>query len=224
MRVWRLLTSFLFGVGMVLSVLAVPAAARPSLPVTFKVGERLAAAGKAAMERTCLALALYHEARGEPLVGQIAVAATILNRVASRAYPDSICGVVFEGALKPTGCQFTFACDRRSDWPRNLPIYVRMHRLAGQILAVSRGETSGIPEARQALIRATLHRFVLSTHYHRHDVYPAWSRRMGRIARIGNHVFFRSQRVLRRIPDAQRLTLLGLAALSGPAGLESREL
>ena len=223
MRVWRLLV-MLFGAGVALPLFVMPAAGGPSLPVMAKAGERMATAGREMMERTCLALALYHEARGEPLVGQIAVAATILNRVASRAYPDSICGVVFEGALRPTGCQFTFACDRRSDWPRNLPVYARMHRLAGQILAVSRGETAGIPEARQALIRATLHRFVLSTHYHRHDVYPAWSRRMGRIARIGNHVFFRSQRVLRRIPDSQRLTLLGLAAVSGPAGVESRGL
>ncbi len=223
MRVWRII-SLLFGAGIALPLLAGPAAGGPSLQVTIRAGEQVAATGREALERTCLALALYHEARGEPLVGQIAVAATILNRVASRAYPDSICGVVFEGALRPTGCQFTFACDRRSDWPRNLPVYARMHRLAGQILAVAQGRADHVPEARQVLIRATLHRFVLSTHYHRHDVYPAWSRRMGRIARIGNHIFFRSHRVLRRIPDSQRLTLLGLSAPDAAGGVQSRGL
>jgi spore germination cell wall hydrolase CwlJ-like protein len=192
--------------------------------VLRKSGEKFLRLGNAMLERQCLALALYHEARGEPLAGQIAVAATILNRVASRAYPDSICGVVFEGALRPTGCQFTFTCDRRSDMPRNLRVYWRLHRLSGEILAVSRGEASGIPVARRALIRATLQRFVLSTHYHRHDVYPSWSRRMGRIARIGNHVFFRSHRVLKRIPDEQRLTLLGLAADAGTGAVIRRGL
>ena len=205
----------------VMSASAASAAPVPR-PLSLKpLATRLAARAHAAAEHACLSLALYHEARGEPLEGQIAVAATILNRVASRAYPDTICGVVFEGALRPTGCQFTFACDRRSDMPRNLRVFARMHALAADILAVSRGRAAGVSSTRRALIRATLHRFVLSTHYHRYDVYPAWSRRMGRIAQIGNHVFFRSQRVLRRIPDSLRLTGLGILPAAGngrPAG------
>ena len=67
----------------------------------------------------CMAAALYHEARGESTMGQLAVARVILNRARSRAYPNSICGVVYQNAERANRCQFSFACDGLSDYPRN---------------------------------------------------------------------------------------------------------
>ena len=155
-------------------------------------------------QRACLAMALYHEARGEPLEGQIAVAATIINRVASRAYPATICGVVFQNAEKRNACQFSFACDGRPLRPRNGAAFRRMAMLAGRIMASLDAAAHPRPGA-DALIAAVFRRLAFATHYHRHDVHPAWSRRLERIARIGAHVFFRSERVIRRMPAHVRL-------------------
>ena len=67
-------------------------------------------------EKLCLAQAIYHEARGESREGQLAVANVIINRAFSKKYPSTICGVVFQNADKGNyKCQFTFACDGRSD-------------------------------------------------------------------------------------------------------------
>ncbi|HCR66389.1 MAG TPA: cell wall hydrolase, partial [Oceanicaulis sp.] len=59
-------------------------------------------------ERRCLAEAIYYEARSETLAGQMAVAEVVINRSRHRAYPNSICGVVYQGSERRTGCQFTF--------------------------------------------------------------------------------------------------------------------
>src|SRR3546814_13220413 len=59
----------------------------------------------------CLAAAVYYEAGSESVDGQRAVAQVVLNRVRHPAYPNSVCAVVFEGAQRATGCQFTFTCD-----------------------------------------------------------------------------------------------------------------
>ena len=65
----------------------------------------------------CLAQAIYFEARGEPFEGRMAVAEVIRNRVAARNYPNDVCGVVFQGAERRHRCQFSFACDGKSDRP-----------------------------------------------------------------------------------------------------------
>ncbi|MGI9415449.1 MAG: cell wall hydrolase, partial [Hyphomicrobiales bacterium] len=67
----------------------------------------------------CLAVAIYYEARAESELGQIAVAQVILNRVESRAYPSSICGVVYQNAHMRNRCQFSFTCDGRPDDPQH---------------------------------------------------------------------------------------------------------
>ena len=69
-------------------------------------------------ERRCLATAIYFEARGEPLKGQIAVSQVILDRVRSPKFPQTICGVVYQGQYRK-GCQFSFTCDGQSDTPRD---------------------------------------------------------------------------------------------------------
>ena len=76
---------------------------------------RRAAARQGDAEWQCLAEAIYFESRGEPLAGQIAVAEVVLNRVDSRSYPGTVCGVTTQGAGSGRGCQFSYACDGRSD-------------------------------------------------------------------------------------------------------------
>ncbi len=152
------------------------------------------------VDRLCLALALYHEARGEPLEGQKAVGLTILNRVASKAYPPTICGVVFQNFERFNKCQFSFTCDRRDNTPGNPVKFAQMIRISDQIIA-SVGPQSGADgkgPAAGALIPA---QYLFATHYHRHDVHPSWSKKLEFIARIGDHNFFKSNRVVRRMSE-----------------------
>ena len=81
--------------------------------------ERLGLDGKArAKAEKCLANAIYFEARGEPVRGQIAVAQVVMNRVFSGYYPDDVCGVVYQNSHRHLACQFTFACDGIPDRDR----------------------------------------------------------------------------------------------------------
>lgn len=122
----------------------------------------------------CLQEAIYHEARGESLSGQFAVAEVILNRVDSRHYPDSVCGVVHQNAHRANACQFSYACNGRS----RAMLDPRARRLAGAIAQVmlsggARDLTDG------------------ATHFHAARVRPGWSRSFERTARIGTHLFYR---------------------------------
>ena len=84
---------------------------RPRTPA-----ERLGLTGEAREKsEKCLTNAIYFEARGEPVRGQIAVAQVVMNRVFSGYYPDSVCGVVYQNANRRNRCQFSFACDRNPD-------------------------------------------------------------------------------------------------------------
>lgn len=127
-------------------------------------------------EEACLATAIYHEARGETLKGQFAVAEVILNRVTSRRFPNSICGVVFQGvkAGRYGGCQFSFACDNKSDNLRNRSSADLARRIA-QVMADGghRGLTSG------------------ALFFHTTAVNPSWSRRFTQTTQIGAHLFYR---------------------------------
>lgn len=122
----------------------------------------------------CLAKAIYHEARGEPLAGQIAVAEVVLNRVDSRQYPGTVCGVTSQGAGSGRGCQFSYACDGRSDAMASAGPRLRAEKLARLML-------DGHP---RSLTDGAL--FFHATH-----VAPSWSRSMTRTAAIGNHRFYR---------------------------------
>ncbi|RKR00402.1 cell wall hydrolase [Maricaulis maris] len=122
----------------------------------------------------CLAQAIYYEARSEGFVGQLAVAQVIMNRVDSRHYPDSICGVVYEGSERTTGCQFTFTCDgsmvreaRGRAWRRSQ--LVAQHAYMGFGRDVTRR----------------------ATHYHTVAVDPYWNDNLVRTRRIGTHIFYR---------------------------------
>lgn len=160
--------------------------ARPSLP-SFS--------GWASLnERTCLALAIYHEARGETRSGQVAVAHVILNRTRSRAYPSSICGVVFQNSYKKNRCQFSFACDDRSELPGNPRAWAKAVRIASGMLCKSgcASQIQNPPGATASL------RFHQATHYHTVNVSPSWSKKLRPLGRIGDHLFFASDRVLKK--------------------------
>lgn len=130
-------------------------------------------------EKLCLAQAIYHEARGESREGQLAVANVIINRAMSKKYPSTICGVVFQNADKGRyKCQFTFACDGRSDMGRERSAWNRSIKMAEDAFyEFQRGERPGVvPNS------------VLF--YHTTAVAPKWSHTFNRVAAIGSHVFY----------------------------------
>ena len=144
-------------------------------------------------EVQCLAVGLYHEARGESELGQIAVAQVILNRVASRKYPDTVCGVVFENQHRRNACQFSFACDGRSDQPRNMPVFGRLTALAEAVMC--HGDCAPHVSRKSPLARlpGSLRR---ASHYNTDQVSPGWGRRIRKVGQIGAHIFYVSDRVM----------------------------
>mgnify|MGYP006295945975 CR=1 FL=1 len=125
-------------------------------------------------QRDCLAKAIYFEARGESLAGQVAVAEVILNRVDSGSYPDTICGVVRQGEERRTGCQFSFMCDGKPEIMRDKGAKARADAIAHLLI-----------EGRPRVLTAN------ATHFHTTWVSPSWARRLVRTARIGGHIFYR---------------------------------
>mgnify|MGYP003672700977 FL=1 len=130
----------------------------------------------------CMAVAIYFEARAEPLAGQIAVANVVINRVMADQYPDDVCEVITQGRLgsKPTDrirkhqCQFSFYCDGLSDTPKDLDAFRYAIDIASNILGgVWFDPTDG------------------ATHYHSIDVAPSWAKTKVRIVRIENHIFYK---------------------------------
>ena len=122
----------------------------------------------------CLTQAIYYEAAVEPVEGQRAVAQTVLNRVRHPGYPKSVCGVVYQGALRQTGCQFSFTCDGSLARVPNALIWSRAERLAIEALG-GHVETS----------------VGTATHYHADYVSPYWAPTLYKIAQIGRHIFYR---------------------------------
>jgi spore germination cell wall hydrolase CwlJ-like protein len=132
-----------------------------------------------ASERLCLTQAIYHEARGESETGQWAVANVIINRAMSHKFPTSLCGVVFQNADQGFHhCQFTFACDGRSDMGTEQGAWNRAQKMAAVAYKeYQEGDTPGVVP-RSAL------------YYHTTAVNPGWSNRFKRVAAIGAHVFY----------------------------------
>ncbi len=130
-------------------------------------------------EELCLAQAIYHEARGESADGQMAVANIIINRALSKKYPSTICGVVFQNADKGIyRCQFTFACDGRSDLGKDSKAWGRATRLAEEVFRdFQQGKRPGVVPSN-------------ALYYHTTAVAPKWSRTFHRVAAIGAHIFY----------------------------------
>jgi spore germination cell wall hydrolase CwlJ-like protein len=138
--------------------------------------ERLGLDGKArAKAEKCLADAVYFEARGEPVRGQIAVAQVVMNRVFSGFYPDNVCGVVYQNAHRHLACQFTFACSRISFAINEPEAWERAKRIAKETL----DGKLWLPEVGKA------------THYHAYWVRPSWVHEMKKLYKFGVHTFYR---------------------------------
>ena len=121
----------------------------------------------------CLAEAIYYEAASESDEGQRAVAQVVLNRVRHGAFPNSICGVVYQGSERSTGCQFTFTCDgslsrRPSHW----------------------GWARAVRIAREALRGAVFSPVGHATHYHAAWMRPYWAPSVALVGQIGGHIFY----------------------------------
>jgi len=144
---------------------------RPKSPA-----ERLALTGTArAKAEKCLANAVYFEARGEDVRGQIAVAQVVMNRVFSPFYPNDVCGVVYQNAHRRHACQFTFACDGIPDVVTEQDAWERAKRIARDMI----DGKLWMPEVAKA------------THYHAYWVHPDWINEMKRIYKLGVHAFYR---------------------------------
>jgi len=122
----------------------------------------------------CLTAAVYYEARSQSDDGQRAVAQVVLNRVRDRAFPDSVCGVVYQGSMRRTGCQFSFTCDGSMAFRRDPASWshardIAVGALSGQVFAPVGS----------------------ATFYHADYVLPWWASSMQRVATIGAHIFYR---------------------------------
>lgn len=135
------------------------------------------ATARLASESQCLAEAMYHEARGEGVDGQKAVAEVVLQRTRNRNFGNTVCSVVFEG-IEPgrLDCQFSFACDGSRNRPKEDAIWRRTKLLAEKIMV---GEVRLADRTQRAIF------------YHSVEVRPYWAPRMLRTVQIGNHVFYR---------------------------------
>lgn len=146
----------------------------PARPFDIASGTEAAQTRLTALD--CLTAAVYFEAASETDQGQRAVAQVVLNRVRHPAYPNSVCGVVFQGSERRTGCQFSFTCDG----------------------AMNRRPSSGGWSRARGVAALALAGFVepsvgLATHYHTKWVVPYWSANLNKIAVIGAHIFYRWQ-------------------------------
>lgn len=139
---------------------------------------------ESARELRCLAEGIYFEARGEPWRGQLAVGRVILNRVASRHYPNTICGVVYQNSHLHNRCQFSFACDGKPDRISNAAVWFRVQGYAAWLLANEPNDETSGSEYRVLASLAS------ATHYHADYVRPHWAKSFELTARIGRHVFY----------------------------------
>ena len=122
----------------------------------------------------CLTAAVYYEARSQSEDGQRAVAQVVLNRVRDRAFPNSVCGVVYQGSQRRTGCQFSFTCDGSMAYRRDEAAWARARTIA--VAALSGQVYAPVGSA---------------TFYHANYVLPWWASSMDRVATVGAHIFYR---------------------------------
>ena len=151
----------------------IPLANGPNPAATpFAFGKSSAESRARAVE--CLTSAIYYEAAQEHTDGQRGVAQVILNRVRHPAFPNSVCGVVFEGSTRATGCQFTFTCDGSMAHAPLPDLWNRARKVADE-----------------ALKGAVYAPVGLATHYHANYVVPYWASSLVKTSVQGAHIFYR---------------------------------
>ena len=132
----------------------------------------------------CMALNIYHEARNESTIGQIAVAQVVMNRVGDDRFPDDPCEVIYQGKHYKTKsgklvpvrdrCHFSWYCDGLPDEPRNEKAYAVAYENAKTVIE---GHYIGLLDG--------------ATHYHADYVSPRWAHHHTRIVKIDTHIFYR---------------------------------
>lgn len=147
---------------------ALPAIAGAAAPFVMKAGT-----SDYSRALKCLTDAIYYEAANEPDAGQAAVAQVILNRMRHPSYPNTVCGVIYQGSERATGCQFSYSCDGSMARIPARPAWLRAQRTAMQAL-------SGYVYAPVGM----------ATHYHATYVYPYWAPSLNYITTIGAHRFY----------------------------------
>lgn len=164
-------------------------------------------------ELMCMAQAVYYESAREPLEGQLAVAEVIANRMQDHRYPDTACGVVFQGATRTTGCQFTFTCDGALQIKPRGENWERAKRIAAHVLMNLNEERTGG-----------------ATHYHATYVDPIWNSGLIQTKKVGLHIFYRFPRgaewasVERNFQARKDSVALQLASLdAGAAGADAAD-
>ena len=151
----------------------IPVAGGPNpAALPFKFSSSSAETRARALE--CLTSAIYYEAAQEPTDGQRAVAQVVLNRLRHPAFPDSVCGVVYEGSTRATGCQFTFTCDGSM-------AYAPMPALWNRARKVAEDALNGHVHAPVGY----------ATHYHANYVVPYWASSLVKTDVEGAHIFYR---------------------------------
>jgi spore germination cell wall hydrolase CwlJ-like protein len=163
----------------------------------------------------CLASAVYYEAGSQGDDGERAVAQVVLNRVRHPAFPATVCGVVYQGSTRPTGCQFTFTCDGSMYRPPDAAGWKRAMQIAEAALDGSVYGPVGY-----------------ATHYHANYVVPYWASTLAKNAIVGAHIFYRwaggwgqpsafTEAYAGREPSASALRAAALAAVHVTAGSPS---
>jgi hypothetical protein len=153
---------------------AIPVSGLPlDHPARFALTGSVTGDGNATALR-CMTQAVYYEAATEPMQGRRAVAQVILNRMRHPAYPNSVCGVIYQGSERQTGCQFSFTCD-------------------GSLL---RAPAAMRWKEAEAVARAALAGYIepsvgTATHYHADYVLPKWAFQLSKITQLGRHIFYR---------------------------------
>ena len=131
---------------------------------------------------TCMAVAIYFEARNQPVAGQLAVAHVISNRVTSKRYPDTVCEVIQQGAVYKSGhpvkhrCQFSFWCDSKPETIHDYGAWQTAMRVAATVRDTSYPRVD-VSEG--------------ATHYHTTEVSPKWRYTMKMTVQIGQHLFYK---------------------------------
>ena len=163
----------------------------------------------------CLTSAIYYEAGQESTEGQRAVAQVVLNRVRHPAFPSSVCGVVYQGSTRQTGCQFTFTCDGSMARAPMADAWSRARKVAAAALAGSVDATVGN-----------------ATHYHAYYVVPYWASSLAKTAVVGAHLFYRwsggwgmpgafAQAYSGREADPRALRLAAMSVVRLPAAIQA---
>jgi len=130
----------------------------------------------------CLAMNIYHESRGEPLAGQLAVGYSVMNRVEDKRYPDTVCDVVKQAKYHGWDmnnpirhkCQYSWFCDGLSDTPQDGKLMLESTILAQNIIS---GTVTDVSQG--------------ATHYHATYVHPYWADELTTVLYVGNHIFYR---------------------------------